>query len=248
MVLADDNFATIVAAVEEGRHAWNNLQKAILYTLPTNAAQALLIMGAILMAATVPLFAARFVLEPVQILWINLLDSVLLTMPLMMEAKEKGLLDVPPREAKAQIINALFLQRVVIMGLAIAIPGFLIYYHFGAAAVVDGVIVNELLLTQAQTAAFWAILLAHFGYVISARSIYASAFTINPFSNRWLLAGIALSLAIRFIPTLVPEAAALFRTAPFPSEWWPLILLCFLPSFIAIELDKVLRRLAGKAA
>ena len=248
MVLADDNFATIVAAVEEGRHAWNNLQKAILYTLPTNAAQALLIMGAILMAAAVPLFAARFVLEPVQILWINLLDSVLLTMPLMMEAKEKGLLDVPPREAKAQIINALFLQRVVIMGLAIAIPGFLIYYHFGAGAVIDGVIVNELLLTQAQTAAFWAILLAHFGYVISARSVYASAFTINPFSNRWLLAGIALSLAIRFIPTLVPEAAALFRTAPFPSEWWPLILLCFLPSFITIELDKALRRIAGKAA
>ena len=248
MVLADDNFATIVAAVEEGRHAWNNLQKAILYTLPTNAAQALLIMGAILMAATVPVFGARFVLEPVQILWINLLDSVLLTMPLMMEAKEKGLLSVPPREAKAHIINALFLQRVVIMGLAIAIPGFLIYYHFGSPAVVDGVVVNELLLTQAQTAAFWAILLAHFGYVISARSIYSSFFTINPFSNRWLLGGIALSLAIRFIPTLVPEAAALFRTAPFPAEWWPLILLCFLPSFVAIELDKALRKLLGRTA
>ena len=125
MVLADDNFATIVAAVEEGRHAWNNLQKAILYTLPTNAAQALLIMGAIIMATFVPIFAARFVLEPVQILWVNLLDSVLLTMPLMMEGKEKGLLNQPPREPKSHIINALFLQRVVIMGLAIAVPGFL---------------------------------------------------------------------------------------------------------------------------
>jgi magnesium-transporting ATPase (P-type) len=246
MVLADDNFATIVAAVEEGRHAWNNLQKAILYTLPTNAAQALLIMGAILMAAFIPVFSARFVLEPVQILWINLLDSVLLTMPLMMEAKEKGLLDQPPREAKAQIINPLFLQRVVVIGLAIALPGFLIYHHFGSPAVVDGELVDPLLLTQAQTAAFWAILLAHFGYVISARSIYGSFFSINPFSNRWLLAGIALSVGIRFIPTLVPAAAALFRTAPFPADWWPLILLCFFPSFIAIELDKALRRLAGR--
>jgi calcium-translocating P-type ATPase len=241
MVLADDNFATIVSAVEEGRHAWNNLQKAILYTLPTNAAQALLIMGAILMAAFVPLFGERFVLEPVQILWINLLDSVLLTMPLMMEAKEKGLLTTPPREAKTHIINALFLQRVVLMGLAIALPGFLVYYHFGSPALAGGE-VNELLLTQAQTAAFWAILLAHFGYVISARSIYSSVFTLNPFSNRWLLGGIGLSVAIRFIPTLVPEAAALFRTAPFPTEWWPLILLCFFPSFIAIETDKLLRR------
>jgi calcium-translocating P-type ATPase len=242
MVLADDNFATIVAAVEEGRHAWNNLQKAILYTLPTNAAQALLIMGAVLLAATVPLFATRFVLEPVQILWINLLDSILLTMPLMMEAKEKGLLSVPPRDAGAHIINTLFLQRAVVMGLAIALPGFLIYYHFGAPALTQGGVVNELLLTQAQTAAFWAVLLAHFGYVISARSIYDSAFTLNPFSNPWLLGGIALSVTIRCVPTLVPEAAVLFRTAPFPTDWWPLILLCSLPSFIAIETDKLLRK------
>jgi magnesium-transporting ATPase (P-type) len=242
MVLADDNFATIVAAVEEGRHAWNNLQKAILYTLPTNAAQALLIMGAILLAASVPLFSARFVLEPVQILWINLLDSVLLTMPLMMEPKETGLLSTPPREPRARIINALFIQRVVVMGLAIALPGFALYYYLGAGAVVDGRIVDELLLTQAQTAAFWGILLAHFGYVVSARSIHSSVFTLNPFSNPWLLAGIALSITIRFIPTWIPSAAALFRTAPFPAQWWPLILLCFLPSFIAIETDKALRR------
>ena len=246
MILADDNFATIVAAVEEGRHAWNNLQKAILYTLPTNAAQALLIMGAIIMAAWIPLFGARFVLEPVQILWINLLDSVLLTMPLMMEGKEKHLLSSPPRDSRSQIIDRLFLQRVVLLGLAITLPGFLIYYHFGHPAVVDGEVVNPLLLTQAQTAAFWAILLAHFGYVVSARSIRQSAFTLNPFSNRWLLGGIVISIAIRFIPTVVPEAATLFRTAAFPSEWWPMILLCFLPSFLAIESDKLVRKIIAK--
>jgi len=242
MVLADDNFATIVAGVEEGRHAWNNLQKAILYTLPTNAAQALLIMGAILIAAFIPLFSVRFVLEPVQILWINLLDSILLTMPLMMEKKEPGLLDKPPRSAQVRIINPLFIQRVLIIGLAIATPGFLIYYHFGAAAVVEGQLVNELLLTQAQTAAFWAILLAHIGYVISARSVHKSAFSLNFFSNPWLLGGIALSILIRFIPTVYPDAASLFRTADFPSEWWPYILLSILPSFVVIEADKLLRR------
>ena len=246
MVLADDNFATIVAAVEEGRHAWNNLRKAILYTLPTNAAQALLIMGAVLMSAFVPLFGARFVLEPVQILWINLLDSVLLTMPLMMESKERDLLNAPPRDANSRIIDGLFLQRVVVIGLAIAVPGFVIFHHFGAPAVVDGEVVNALLLTQAQTAAFWGILFAHFGYVISARSIDRSVFRLNPFSNKWLLAGIGLSVAIRFIPTLTPSAATLFRTAPFPASWWPLVLLCFLPSFIAIEADKALRRVFGR--
>ena len=246
MVLEDDNFATIVAAVEEGRHAWNNLQKAILYTLPTNAAQALLIMGAVLLAASVPIFSARFVLEPVQILWVNLLDSVLLTMPLMMERKERGLLTVPPRPANTHIINALFLQRVLLLGLAISLPGFFIYYHFGHSAVsATGEILDPLLLTQAQTAAFWAILLAHFGYLVSARSVRASVFTFSPFGNPWLLGGIALSIAIRFVPTLFPPAAALFRTAEFPSEWWPLILLCFLPSFLVIEGDKLVRSLSG---
>ncbi len=246
MVLADDNFATIVAAVEEGRHAWNNLRKAILYTLPTNAAQALLILGAVLLAAYVPVFSARFVLEPVQILWINLLDSILLTLPLMMERKEEDLLGSPPRPANEHIINTLFVRRVVLVGIAIAAPGFFIYHHFGAAAVVDGEIVDALLLTQAQTAAFWAILLAHFGYLISARSVHRSVFRINPFGNRWLLAGIATSIAIRFVPTIVPEAASLFRTASFPAEWWPLILLAFLPSFLTIEADKLLDRLGKR--
>ncbi len=241
MVLADDNFATIVAAVEEGRHAWNNLEKAILYTLPTNAAQALLILGAVVMAAFVPVFGARFVLEPVQILWVNLLDSVLLTMPLAMEGKEPGLLNQRPRDANAQIMNPLFLQRVVLLGLAISVPGFLVYYYFGAAAMDGDVVVNELLLTQAQTAAFWGILFAHFGYVVSARSVRDSAFTFSPISNRWLLAGIGISLLIRLLPTFVPSAAAIFRTAPVPADWWPLIVLCFFPSFVAIEIDKAVR-------
>ena len=62
----------------------------------------------------------------------------------------------------------------------------------------------------------------------------------------WLLWGIAISIAIRLIPTVVPEAAALFRTAEFPSEWWPLILLCFLPSFVAIETDKAIRTMKSQ--
>jgi magnesium-transporting ATPase (P-type) len=242
MVLADDNFATIVTAVEEGRHAWRNLQKAILYTLPTNAAQALLIMGAILMAAFVPLFGARFVLEPIQILWINLLDSLLLTLPLMMEPKERGLLSQPPRDAKANIIDSLFIQRVIIIGTAISLPGFLVYYYFGSAAVANGEIIDPLLLTQAQTAAFWAILFAHIGYVFSARSINRSVFTFSPFGNKWLLAGITGSILIRLIPTFVPATSSWFKTEDFPLEWWPLILACFLPSLIAIEADKYFRQ------
>ena len=242
MVLADDNFATIVNAVEEGRHAWTNLQKAILYTLPTNAAQALLIMGAILLAALAPVFAARFVLEPVQILWINLIDSILLTLPLMMEPKEPGLLARPPRDPGVRIIDALFLQRVALMGLMIAAPSFLLYHHFGAPAVVAGELVDPLLLTQAQTAAFWVILITQVSYVLSARSIHDSAFSLDPLGNPWLLGGIALSVLLHALVTYVPPLAAAFRLAPFPLDWWPWILASFLPSFLAIEADKALRK------
>nr|WP_275957852.1 cation transporting ATPase C-terminal domain-containing protein [Rhabdochromatium marinum] len=198
-------------------------------------------MGAITLAAFVPLFGERFVLEPIQILWINLLDSLLLTLPLMMEPKEQGLLSQPPRDAKANIIDGLFIQRVILLGIAISLPGFGIYYFFGAPALVNGELADPLLLTQAQTAAFWAILFAHFGYVFSARSIHQSVLSFSPFSNKWLLAGVAGSVAIRLIPTFVPSTASWFKTADFPITWWPLILLCFLPSLLAIEADKYLR-------
>ncbi|MDA1091099.1 MAG: HAD-IC family P-type ATPase [Proteobacteria bacterium] len=248
MVLTDDNFATIVGAVEEGRHAWNNLEKAILYTLPTNGGQALLVLGAVLLAPFIPLFAIRLPLEPVQILWVNLLDSVFLTMPLMMEPKQRNILSTPPRDPKARIANALFLQRVVLIGLAISVPTFLVYHHFGASAVVDGVLTDPLLLTQAQTAAFWAVLMVHFGFVLSARSVHQSAFSFSPFTNTWLLFGILFSILTRLLPTFIPAVSVVFRTAPFPAEWWWVILPCLLPGFVALELHKLIGKLPGKAA
>ena len=246
MVLADDNFASIVGAVEEGRHAWKNFQKAVLYTLPTNGGQALLVMGAILLAPFIPVFAMRLALEPIHILWINLFDSVCLTMPLMMEHKEKGLLDSPPRNPKEKIVNRLFLERVILIGLVIAATGFFIYYYFGSPAVSAGAISDPLLLTQAQTAAFWAVVMVHIGFVISARSVFDSAFTFSPFSNRWLLLGIAVTIGARLLITFSPAVEGVFRIAPFPAEWWLLIIPCVLPGFIALELAKLLRKRFGK--
>jgi magnesium-transporting ATPase (P-type) len=246
MVLVDDNFATLVGAVEEGRHAWNNIQKAILYTLPTNGGQALLVIGAVLLSPFIPLLALSLPLEPVQILWVNLLDSVLLTMPLMMEPKERNILDQPPRPAHARIVDALFVRRVMLIGLAIAVPTFMVFHHFGAPAVEGGVVVDSLLLTQAQTAAFWAVLFVHLGFVMSARSVDQSAFRFSLFSNPWLLGGIAISLALHLLPTFVTPVGALFRTAAFPAEWWWWILPCLLPGFVVLELDKLAGRIRSR--
>ena len=244
MVLADDNFATIVAAIEEGRHAWRNFQKAVLYTLPTNGGQALLVMGAILLAPLLPLFALRLPLEPIHILWVNLADSVFLTLPLMMEPKEAGLLAGPPRDPNEPIANRLFFERVILVSVLMAATGFATYAYFGTPALAAGGerIADELLLRQAQTAAFVSIQLLHLGFLATARSIYRSAFTFSPFSNRWVLLGMAVTVACQLLIVYVPALQGVFRTAPLPAAWWPVILLGLLPGFLAVEADKALRR------
>ena len=244
MVLADDNFASIVGAAEEGRNAWKNLEKAILYTLPTNGGQALLVMGAILVAPFIPLFAFRLPLEPIHILWVNLADSVFLTMPLMMEPKEKGLLESPPRDIKEKIANRLFFERVGLVSVVMALTGFAIYYYYGMPAISGSV--DALRITQAQTAAFMAVKLLHCGFLVTARSITKSAFTFNPFSNKWVLWGIAVTIITQLMITYIPAVNVIFRTAPFPAEWWPLIILALFPGFLVVELEKFLKKRFGK--
>ncbi len=242
MVLTDDNFASIVGAVEEGRHAWKNLEKAILYTLPTNGGQALLVMGAILLAPFVFLFHAQLPLAPVQILWVNLFDSVFLTMPLMMEPKEKGLLNNPPRHPEEKIANRLFFERVGLVSLVMAATAFAIYYYYGAPAISGEVVVAPLQLVQAQSAAFLSVAMVHVGFVVTARSIFDSAFTLNPFSNKWILGGIVITIVTDIMIVYLPPLQAVFRTAAVPVGWWGLIALALLPGFLAVELEKLLRK------
>jgi magnesium-transporting ATPase (P-type) len=248
MVLADDNFASIVAAIEEGRHAWKNFQKAVLYTLPTNGGQALLVMGAILLAPLVALFAVRLPLEPIHILWVNLADSVFLTLPLMMEPKETGLLDGPPRNPDEPIANRLFIERVLLVSVLMAGTGFATYWYFGAPAITAGSSghdVDPLLLTQAQTAAFISIQLLHLGFLATARSVHRSAFTFSPFSNPWVLGGMVLTITCQLLIVYVPALQVVFRTAPLPLDWWPILALGLLPGFIGVEIEKALRTRKG---
>jgi P-type Ca2+ transporter type 2C len=241
MVLSDDNFATIVNAVEEGRHAWKNIEKAILYTLPTNGGQAMLIGGAILAAPFVPLFREALPLAPIHILWVNMADSLLLTLPLVMEPKEKGLLRQPPRRPREQIANRLFFERVGLVSIVLALWGFFIYYVFGAPAM-HGEAADSHRIVQAQTAAFMSVMWVHLGYLFTARRIHDSAFSLNPFSNRWILVGAVLTLGCQLAITYVPALQSLFRTAAFPAQWWWLVAAGAIPGFFLVELQKLLRR------
>ena len=239
MVLVDDNFATIVTAVEEGRHTFENIRKVILYTIPTNGGQALLIMGALLLVPFIPLFAVRFPLEPIQILWINLYDAIVLALPLLWEVREKGLLNKPPRNPKEPIANRLFFRKVGLVSLVMAGTAFLVFYYYGSPAV-SGSEIDELLITQAQTAAFMTVMMVHIFYLITARSLTKSVFAMNPFSNKRVVLGITITIVLHLLLVYILPQIGFnpFRVAPFPAQWWIVIVLLGSLGLLLPELEE----------
>jgi magnesium-transporting ATPase (P-type) len=198
----------------------------------------LLILGAILLAPFIPLFAEQLPVQPIHILWVNLADSIFLTMPLLFEPKEKGLLQEKPRDPKERIANRLFFIRVGLVSLAIAATSFIVFWVFVHVANHE----TQTLINQAQTATLASIILLHLGYMITARSVYDSAFSINPFSNKLVLAGIAISLITLLAIIYLPFLQVIFKTSPFPVSWWPWVSLSLLPGFIIIEIEKWIRK------
>lgn len=248
MILTDDNFSTIVSAVEEGRYVYDNIKKVILFLLPTNGGQALLILGAILLAPFFGLFREQLPLEPVQILWINLIAAVALALPVIKEPMEKDLLNKSPRNSDERITDPPFFKKVGLVSLIVAVSGFAIYYYYGSPAL-GGPIVDDYLLRQAQTAAFTTVVLVHICYLITARSITESAFTFSPISNKWVLLGIGVTIATQLIIVYVlPHIGFnLLKTAPIPLEWWWLMILCAFGGFVVIEIEKwVTKRFIAK--
>ncbi len=239
MVLTDDNFASIVAAVEEGRHVFTNIWKVILYLLPTNGGQGLVMIGAVLLSPLIPVFALRLPIEPVQILWVNLIMAIGCSIPLIWEPKEKGILDRSPRDPNEKLFNPMFLKKVGIVSLISAVAAFLLFIIF-----INSVGVSEENLTQAQTVAFTTLIMVQLIYLFTARAILESAFTFSPFSNKWVLAGAGATLGLQLLIIYSEPLFGIspFRTAPFPIIWWlPILVISFL-GFLAIEFEKYLRR------
>jgi len=242
IILADDNFASIVAAVEEGRHVFTNIWKVILFLLPTSVAQGLTMAGALFLSTLIPVFAVSLPMEPVQILWVNLIIAIACGIPLCWELKEKGLLERPPRDPNEKLFNPFSIQRIGLVGLVEAISIFaifLIFYRVMGS--------SEEYLIQAQTLAFTTIILMEVAYLFTARSIMQSAFTFSPFSNKMLLLGAATTIGLQLILiySLPLFGVSPFRTEPFPAIWWIALILIAPLSFFAVELEKFLRRRFG---
>ena len=224
MVLTDDNFATIEAAVEEGRGIYDNLIKIISWTLPTNIGEGLIILVALLLNEVLPIL-------PVQILWINMVTVTLLGMVLGLEPIEPGIMQRPPREPDAPILSKMVIRRVILVGALILI---------GAFGLFEWELLRGEPLEVARTVAVNLVIFVEIFYLFNSRSLTLSPFKIGFFKNRWMWFGILGMILLQILFTYAPFMQSIFSTGPLGfDEWWRILAFSFL-SFLIVELEKYL--------
>ena len=231
MILTDDNFATIEAAVEEGRGVFDNLTKYIAWTLPTNLGEGLVLLAAIIAGVTLPIL-------PIQILWINMVTAAVLGVALSLEPKEPGLMQRPPRNPKAPILSGTLVWRVLLVSVIILAGAFgLFEYELARDASVE----------EARTVAVNVVIFVELFYLFNARSMTRSPFQLGFFSNPWAIAGAILMTLIQLLFTYAPFMNILFGSAPISLMLWVDVLAVSLAAYLIIEIEKWLRRkLSGK--
>jgi len=246
MVLADDNFASIQAAVEEGRRVYDNLVKSLAFVLPTNLGEALIILVAVLAFPIVDGVPLMPVL-PVQILWINLVATVTLALPLAFEAKEPGLMERPPRDPAAPIFSRFLMVRTVMVALLMtagALALFLYEYRRDLALGAS----PELALREAQTMAVTVVTLMQVFYLLNCRSLRDSILAIGVFSNRLVFLGIGALLLLQTAFVHLPVINHLFHSAPLSAESWMKSILVAALVLPVISAEKALRRWRRRTA
>ena len=226
MILTDDNFASIVAAVEEGRGVFDNLNKFILWILPTNGGVALILLVAIIAGITLPML-------PTQLLWLNLVTALFLGMTLVFEPKENDIMQRPPRDPKEPLLTHSLLMRTGLVTL-ISLAG-----AFGLFAWEKGIEGTNL--DEARTAVVNVIVMVQTFYLLNCRSRTHSMFFIGIFSNPWLVVGIAATWLVQIAFTYLPVLNRLFHTAPVRAEAWVYIVSIGIFTFAVVELEKWLR-------
>lgn len=232
MILTDDNFASIEAAVEEGRNVFDNLTKFIAWTLPTNGGEGLIILASILVGTALPIL-------PVQLLWVNMTTALLLGLMLVFEPKEPGLMSRPPREPSQPILTPRLILRIILVSAIMVLGGFALFEleeKYGTP------------LAEARTVVVNVIVMVELFYLFNCRSLTRPFFSLGLFSNPWVLLGAASMIAAQLLFTYAPFMNKLFHSAPISLRAWFEILAVGFVVFLAVELKKWLdHRRSNKA-
>jgi magnesium-transporting ATPase (P-type) len=204
IVLRDDNFATIAGAVDEGRRVYDNLLKAIVFALSTNAGQALLIVGALTLGLALPLL-------PAQVLWINLVTTVALALPLAVEAREPGVMERPPRRPDDPVLGRFAIERIALVGALMLTAG---------VAILEIETWRGVELPEARTTVATAIMLVQAAFLFNCRSLHGHPLSVGLWTNPWVYVGVAAVLTLQIAFVYAPVMNDLFETAPIgPLEW-----------------------------
>lgn len=241
MILTDDNFASIVNAVEEGRAVYNNIRKFALYIFNSNVPEAVPVVFYLFSGGFIPL-----PLTIMQVLAIDLGTDMVPGMGLGAEQPEAGIMEVPPRSqdepllTKKLIVRAFFYYGMVEAALSMAAFFFLYWTHgwrLGMPFVASGPVY-----AAATTMTFAAIVMAQVGMVFNCRTDKASMFKTGFFTNRLILVGIVVEVVLLLLLSYVPFLNNVFNTAPLRLEDWAFLI--FIPPFILLmeEFGKVIRR------
>lgn len=227
VVLADDNFATIGAAIKMGRTIYDNLRKAIVFMLPTNGGQGLVIFVALLLGMTLPI-------TPLQVLWVNLITAVTLSLALSFEPSEPNIMQRAPRDPRTPLLDAEAVIRIIYTSALIG--GATILVFLGAQNAGES-------LEASRTIAVHTLVIGQLFYLFASRfsqvsSLRRELLTTNPVS--WLCVGIMLTFQLAF--AYLPFVQVAFDTTAVPASWWLIPLGVGVVIFFAVELDKWLRR------
>ncbi|MFA4902287.1 MAG: cation-translocating P-type ATPase [Desulfobaccales bacterium] len=234
MILADDNFATLVAAVEEGRAIFDNIKKYLIFLLSANLGEITVLTGTFFLGMPLPLVA-------LQILWVNLTTDGLPALALGVDPKAPDIMQRPPRPPEEGVFTKSVIALMVVITAYLTvglIPLFHHYYHGYLAVIGD----QELSLTRAQTMVFVTLVLAELVNAFNCRSEYHSIFRVGVLANRFLLFATLISLIMVVAVVQVPPLAQLFHAVPLGwKEWLFAAFLAFL-LLPVVEVTKWLMR------
>jgi magnesium-transporting ATPase (P-type) len=230
MILADDNFASITAAVKEGRTVYNNIEKAMLFLLPTNVAQALVVAVAIFFGFTMPITAP-------QILWVNMVTSVALGLVISFEPHEIDVMRRPPRAVSRPIVTGFGIWRIVFVGLALLAYTLLAFFWMKSHGASDAL---------ARTVAVNAITIGQVFYLLNSRYLLGSSFSLTAhMGNKYLPLGIGAVVILQLLFTYAPPFQAMFGNEAIPPRVWPWLLAGGLLFFAVVEAEKLVIRTSG---
>ncbi|MDJ0808437.1 MAG: cation-transporting P-type ATPase [Gammaproteobacteria bacterium] len=223
MVLADDNFASIAHAVEEGRTVFDNIKKSILFILPTNGGEALTILAAITLGKMLPVTAP-------QILWVNMITAVTLALSLVFEPAESDVMHRKPRDINAPMLSGFMTWRILFVSLLMVLGtfGLFLWERLHGAEI-----------EVARTVAVNTLVVAEIFYLFNTRYLSASALSRNGLlGNRYVLYAAGTVIVFQLLFTYLPLMQHFFHTAPIGVEAWLRILGVGMLLFLAVELEK----------